>query len=268
MSAPAKVHTANKDLSVGTPNAHPIDEGLSQAAPNFDRLARIYRWMEMASFGPWLWWCRCHFLREISSCRHALVLGDGDGRFTARLLQTNPKVRIDAVDASPAMLRALVRRAGPNRARVQTHRADARNWRPASQSADPEWNLPYDLIVSHFFLDCLTSTEIHALAMRLHAAVSPSAKCVVSEFAVPESRLGRLVARPIVWGLYCAFGRLTGLKVRQLPDHQTALRQAGFSLEMRREWLGGLLVSELWVATPADSVPALNPARMNSHLKC
>jgi hypothetical protein len=30
-----------------------------------------------------------------------------------------------------------------------------------------------------------------------------------------------------------------------LPDHATALRQAGFSLEMRRAWLGGFLISEL-----------------------
>ena len=241
--------------------AHPNDEGQSAAAPNFDRLARIYRWMEMASFGPWLWWCRCHFLGEMSSCRHTLVLGDGDGRFTVRLLQTNPTVRGDAVDASPAMLRALIRRTGPNRARVQTHRADARNWRPPSPPDDPERNLPYDLIVSHFFLDCLTSSEIRALAVRLRAAVSPSAKWVVSEFAVPESRFGKLLARPIVWGLYWAFGWLTGLKVRELPDHGKALRESGFSLEMRREWLGGLLISELWCTTPADSAPGKQTAR-------
>ena len=243
MTATHAVRPANQDLA---------------APPNFDRLARIYRWMELATFGPWLWWCRCHFLKEMGSSRRALVLGDGDGRFTARLLQTNPTVRIDAVDASPAMLRALIRRAGPHRVRVQTHLADARSWQPANSPH----NSPCDLVITHFFLDCLTSREVHELAMTLHAGVSPAARWIISEFAVPESWLGRLVARPVVWGLYCAFGWLTGLKVRRLPDHGAALRQAGFSLEMRRPWLGGLLVSELWAATRADSASDRSIARL------
>jgi hypothetical protein len=53
--------------------------------PDFNRLARFYRWMELVSFGPWLCWCRCAFVGEVSACRYALILGDGDGRFTARL---------------------------------------------------------------------------------------------------------------------------------------------------------------------------------------
>jgi SAM-dependent methyltransferase len=224
--------------------------------------------MELASFGPWLWWCRCNFLGEMGLSRRALVLGDGDGRFTARLLQTNPTVRIDAIDASPAMLRTLIGHAGPECARVQTQLADVRSWQPAGPATESGQNLPYDLVVTHFFLDCLTSIEVRALAATLHAAVSPSARWVVSEFAVPESWLGRWVARPVVWGLYCAFGWLTGLKVRQLPDHSTALQEAGFSLEMRRAWLGGLLTSELWGATLADSAPGPQSAGANSHSKC
>ena len=83
--------------------------------PNFNRLARIYLWMELACFGPWLWWCRCTFLRELADSRRALVIGDGDGRFTARLLRANPGIQIDAVDSSAAMLHSLLRRAGPRR---------------------------------------------------------------------------------------------------------------------------------------------------------
>jgi SAM-dependent methyltransferase len=218
--------------------------------------------MELAAFGPWLWWCRCHFLGKMGLCRRALILGDGDGRFTARLLQTNRTIRIDAVDASPAMLRSLVRRAGPHRDRVQTHLDDARRWQPAGPAADPGQNLPYDLVITHFFLDCLTEAEIRALAATLRAAISPTAKWVVSEFAVPEGWFGTLVARPVVWGLYCAFGWLTGLKVRQLPGYGMVLRQAGFSLEMRRSWLGGLLISEIWAATRADSAPGPHSTRL------
>lgn len=207
-------------------------------APNFDRLARFYRWMEYASFGPWLGWCRRAFLSELGAHRRALVFGDGDGRFTARLLAANPTIKVDAVDGSAAMLHSLMQRAGRNRSRVRAECADARNWQPTGGA--------YDLIVSHFFLDCLTAEEIRHLAAKLRDSASPDAVWIVSEFAAPEGWFGQLVARPIIAGLYAAFGLLTGLGVRSLPDHAAALGASGFVLERRRTWLGGLLVSEQW----------------------
>lgn len=208
-------------------------------APNFDRLARVYRWMEWASFGPFLWWCRCTFLTEMGACRRALVLGDGDGRFTARLLETNQAVQVDAVDASAAMLRALVGGAGRHAARVRMVCGDVRELQPAPSAS-------YDLVVTHFFLDCLSSEEVRVLAERVRGAVTPRAKWVVSEFAVPEGLFGGWVARPVVGGLYWAFGWLTGLGQRRLPEYGAELRAAGFGLVERRKRLGGLLVSEVW----------------------
>lgn len=213
--------------------------------PNFDRLAGVYRWMELFSFGPWLWGCRTAFLSELANCRRALILGDGDGRFTARLLESNPTILIDAVDASRAMLQALRRRAGINAARVQTHLADARRWQP---EANP--SMPYDTAITHFFLDCLTTDEVHALAEKLAGSLSPGALWVVSEFAVPQGIFGRLIAAPVVAALYWAFGWLTGLQVQSLPDHRSALGDSGFALHRSRKFLGGLLVSELWAKQP------------------
>ena len=208
------------------------------AAPNFDGLARIYRSMELATFGSWLERCRFAFLRDLAECRRGAVLGDGDGRFTAQLLQANLTIEIDAVDSSAAMLRALPRRAGHNAARVRLHRADARTWQPAKP--------PYDLVATHFFLDCLTEDEVCSLAHRLRGALSPSGLWLVSEFAIPEGAFGKWAARPAIWLLYRAFGLLTGLTVRKLPDYASALRAAGFTLRQRRSFLNGLLVAEIW----------------------
>jgi hypothetical protein len=259
--------------------------------PNFNRLATIYRWMEWASFGPWLGWCRCAFLHELSACRHAAVIGDGDGRFTARLLAANPIVQVDAIDASSAMLNALLRRAGPNSARVRTYLGDARDWQPSialehsretlslkgtgfspyinatkstralvhegciSKQSTP----PIDLIVTHFFLDCLTTAEVQSLAAKLRRATSPSAVWLISDFAIPSTFFGRAVARPLVSALYAAFALLTGLKVRSLPDHSTALLRSGFTLQKRRTWLGGLLISQLWAFNASEIAPNSAP---------
>ena len=40
--------------------------------------------------------CRFRFLSQCSQARHVLVLGDGDGRFTAHLLAANPTLQVDA----------------------------------------------------------------------------------------------------------------------------------------------------------------------------
>jgi ubiquinone/menaquinone biosynthesis C-methylase UbiE len=209
-------------------------------APDFDLLAGIYRWMEWFSFGPWLSKCRLAFLDNMAGRRNALIIGDGDGRFTGRLVQSDPQVQVDAVDASPAMLRALTRRTDGARARVRTHLADARQWRP-------EPDRRYDLVATHFFLDCLTTSDVERLAAAVRPALTTGAVWIVSEFAVPKSVFGRLDARPLVSGLYQAFGILTGLRVRRLPDYRAALNGAGLKLIESRTFLHGLLVSELWV---------------------
>jgi hypothetical protein len=211
-------------------------------APDFNLLAGLYRWMEFFSFGPWLSLTRRTFICQLSQSRHALVLGDGDGRFTARLLRTNLGVSVDAIDASGAMLHALLRRAGSHANRVHIHLEDVRLWQPPAPIVGPS----YDIIATHFFLDCLTTQEIKSLAGRLRATVSPCALWVVSEFAIPSGWFGRFIARPIVAGLYASFGLLTGLAVRTLPDHATALHEAGFTLVERRSRIGGLLIAELW----------------------
>lgn len=173
--------------------------------------------------------------------RKALILGDGDGRFTARLLRANPQTQIEAIDASSAMLKELIRRAGNGRSRVHTESADIRNWQPSGER--------YDLIVSHFFLDCLTTHEIEELAEKMRRVSFPSSVWVISEFAIPQNAYGRWLARPVVAALYGAFGVLTGLASRQLPEHRTALSNSGLALRESRQYLGGLLVSELWTFT-------------------
>jgi trans-aconitate methyltransferase len=206
------------------------------AAPNFNRLARIYRWAEWLTFGPFLQRCRCAFLSTIAQHRKALVLGDGDGRFTARLLKANTAIRADAVDVSDAMLHQLAHRSPAHR--VRTYVADARTFTPPQGS--------YDLIATHFFLDCLSSSEIAELVSSLRNHVSPGAVWVISEFAIPSNIYGRTVARPLIASLYLAFALLTNLSVRTLPDYRAALAKSGWSLVQQQKWLGGLLVSELW----------------------
>ncbi len=208
-------------------------------SPDFDRLARAYRWLEYLTFGPLLSRTRNHYLPLLEDCRHALVLGDGDGRFTLALLKANRRVRVHAIDASSGMLDQLELRSATYRDRLTTEMVDIRQWAPERHSQ-------FDLIVSHFFLDCLSTSEVSLLAERVTPAASDEARWIISDFATPPNLYGRLVAAPMVAMLYCAFGILTGLKVHTLPDHAAALHAAGWRLEAERPRLAGLLVSQIW----------------------
>jgi ubiquinone/menaquinone biosynthesis C-methylase UbiE len=224
---------------------------------NFDAIARPYRWMEYLTFGRKLERCRTHFLEQLADRRSAMILGDGDGRFTARLLAACPNLSADAVDTSAAMLRLLTRRAlatTPTAAtRLRTRQGSALDFFPTNS---------YDLIVTHFFLDCLAQNEVNALAQRLAACVTPNALWLVSDFRIPSGRL-HWPARGLIRLLYLGFRILTGLRITRLPDHAAALTAAGFSLVSQHHSLAGLLTSELWEYTPAMQLPPQRPKHLD-----
>ncbi len=213
---------------------------LSPGAPNFDRVARLYRWAEYLALGPMLERTRLHHLDThslagVTSSRshpRVLVLGDGDGRFTAALLAHNPRLKVHALDLSATMLTLLHARAPA----AQTYHLDARERLPPGT---------WDLVVTHFFLDCLTQAEIESLALRLRPSLRPGALWLVSEFRIPPGIL-RLPARLYVRALYFAFRILTGLRIKRLPDHASALRAAGFKPVSLHHKMLGMLTTEVW----------------------
>lgn len=233
----------NEDRSTTGKRAPALAEVVVRPGPpaRFDRIARLYRLMEYLSFGPMLERCRFHYIPALTDCRRALVFGDGDGRFLARMLAAAPHLRADAVDASSAMLHLLRKRVAlqGGRDRLTLLCADARIFRPHSAG--------YDLVVTHFFLDCLSQGETHRLIARVRPHLAPGARWLVSEFQIPNAGvLQRGLARTVISGLYAAFRLLTGLSVRRIPEWPAILARQGFRRKASRSWLGGLLISELW----------------------
>lgn len=211
------------------------------AQPNFDRIATIYRWGEYLSLGPLLQRTRTRLLNDLGNPRHALVLGDGDGRFLERLLLRYPQCTAVAVDISAAMLDKLRRRclrSVPN--------ADKRltTLQRSALEIDPPPST--DLVVTHFLLDCFSQPEVDALIARITSQLPPGSFWLVSDFALPNNGLLRPAARLYIASLYAAFRLLTGLRVNRLPDPQSALLRNGMRRIARSTLVGGLLYTELW----------------------
>jgi len=213
------------------------------AQPDFDAIARPYRWLEYLTLGRALERCRLHFLPQLRDRTQALVLGDGDGRFLARLLAQNPDLQADAVDTSEVMLTLLrgrcERSATGTQTRLRTHHTDAEGFLRTNSISS------CDLIVTHFFLDCLTQPQVEALAVAAAARLAPHGVWLVSDFRIPPGAM-RLPAEILVRSLYLAFRLLTGLRADRLPDHAAALSRAGLTRIACHHSLFGVLTSELW----------------------
>ncbi len=205
----------------------------------FDRLANAYRWMEYLSFGRALERCRCTLLPHVSHATKALLLGDGDGRFAERLLHAAPAVHITAVDSSTAMLNVLQARCNAP-ARVAVLCQDL-----ACESLPFHAGERFDLIVSHFFLDCLSEAHVDRLVRSVKPLMARQAHWIVSEFQIPHGPM-RLPAFLLIRSLYAAFRVLAELRVQKLPDYKRVLRANGFVCTEQRQMLCGVLVAEHW----------------------
>lgn len=208
------------------------------APANFDRIARPYRILEYLTLGKALERTRMHFLPRLPESGNVLVLGDGDGRFLEHLLATKPDLRATALDSSDGMLRLLRERCAPYASRLRTLHGDAIGFIPPA-------NASYDLLVTHFFLDCLTEPQLDELVQHLSPALAPDALWLFSDFRIPPGSMG-WPARILVRSLYLAFRVITGLRVTQLPRHGLFLSAAGFRRIDRQLFFFGILTTELW----------------------
>ncbi len=209
---------------------------------NCDSLAPHYEMLEHLSFGMRLEQMRFAFLGQMTASQRAIVCGGGDGRFLARLLHLNPAVQVDFVDLSPRMIDLAERRlAGLGheaRARVRFHVGDIREFAPPVEG--------YDLIVTHFFLDCFSDPELAIVVASLASWAAPGATWIVSDFRESEGAIGRIWTRGVTRLLYAAFRWTTGLRVTRLPQYELAIAHAGFLMRSHENVLGGLLHSSLW----------------------
>lgn len=209
--------------------------------PSFDRLAPAYQTLERLTFGGLLHWCRTAHLERLRECRRALVLGDGDGRFLADLVRTNPHIEADSLDISTGMLALARRRVAevPGAAnRVRFTLADARS--------DPLPATGYDLVVTNFFLDCFRPPELATLIRRVAGACAPNAIWVDGDFRLPVSGWARLPARVLLAAMYAFFRLTTRLPTGRLTDPAPLLATEGFRLVEEASRLRGFLSARLW----------------------
>jgi ubiquinone/menaquinone biosynthesis C-methylase UbiE len=207
-----------------------------------DGIAPFYETLERLAFGGVLERSRFAFLDEVRTAERAILCGDGDGRFLAALLEVNPRVQVDFVDLSERMVELARRRVAKVGAdfgeRVRFFAKDIREFSPRKGG--------YDLIATHFVLDCFGQAEIREVVAVLAGCAAPGAQWLVSEFCEAETAMRALWTRAVIRGLYAAFRWSTGLQVTRLPNFAAAMAEEGFLLSREVKRAAGLLQSSLW----------------------
>jgi ubiquinone/menaquinone biosynthesis C-methylase UbiE len=214
-------------------------------AMNCDWIAPYYRWFEYLGFGGELERRRYRFLAQARPAHRVLVLGDGDGRFLARLAEEIPGAEIDSIEASERMRELARSRSGrcSDHARVNHLLGDARQFPLAAGR--------YDLVATHFFLDCFDARECPQVIERIATAAAPRARWLISEFRQAPNGWRGLWSRAWIGSLYGFFRVVTGLRTRALVDHHPILARCGFRLVCQETSRFGLLASELWIKVEA-----------------
>jgi ubiquinone/menaquinone biosynthesis C-methylase UbiE len=208
---------------------------------SFDILAPHYRWMEFVLAGDKLQRCRTAFLNSIGEANKVLILGEGNGRFLLECRRKFPNAKITCVDASARML-ALARERlmvqGMDCGQIDFVCADALTWAPSERG--------FDLIITHFFLDCFRREQLESLISKLAGAAAPQANWLLADFQTATGGLRRHRSRVILWAMYRFFRIVTRLPATALTAPDVFLERNGFELRERREGDWGLLHSDWW----------------------
>jgi hypothetical protein len=131
----------------------------------------------------------------------------------------------------------------PDRAhQVRFLHRDITNWAPPKDH--------YDLIVTHFLLDCFPEAKLAGVIKKLAGAATADAAWLLADFRLPERGFARRQARAWLAAMYQFFRFAARIAASELIDPTPSMQAEGFSLERQHLSRNGMLKSELWRRNP------------------
>lgn len=207
---------------------------------SFDNLANAYCALERLLFGQKLNQSRHHGLTvlEPDMPQRALILGDGDGRFSYYALRKSPNLQIDSIERSSKM-RDLAQ------SRIQKLGASFENRHQYISTDARSFSFPnseYDIVVVQYFLDCFHTTDANSFIENFARTLKPNGKLVYTDFSIPKKRIVRWIAKGIVKCLYSFFRLTTDIEASHLPS---IVWPHSLKLTSKKSLLKGIITSEI-----------------------
>lgn len=175
---------------------------------------------------------------EFSKPQRALIIGDGDGRFSQMALTENPHLSIDSIERSSKMRKQAslrIQKLGENYR--DRHRYIAHDVRDFSFA-----NSEYDFVVAQFFLDCFSSNDANVLLRNFARTLKPNGKLIYVDFAVPCKAPLRWLGKGFITILYLFFRITTDIGTSRLPE---LVWPNSLRISRKQLFLKGLVTSEI-----------------------
>lgn len=185
--------------------------------------------------------CRLAFLHQFYEPKNILILGEGPGRFLVECCRRFPDAQVTCLDSSEKMLTQAAAQLASQRLKsdhVRFIKTDILTWEPPVSA--------YDLIVTHFFLDCFRTDQLEVIIPKLALAAKPDANWLIADFQIAASGFKRLRSQFVLALLYLFFRVVTRLPASSLSSPDLFLQKAGFTLHRRIASDWDLLKSDWW----------------------
>lgn len=178
--------------------------GYDWLAPCYDKLACFF-------VGRQIQQMQLKMIHHLCDRKKLLIIGGGTGWILPYIFRVNPTLVIHYVDASEKMI---------DKARKNAHGNKRIKFIQGTEAAIPEYD--YDAVLTHFYLDLFTETQLIDLINQLKKCLVKDACWLVSDFEI-QSRVHWIKVKV----MYLFFRIVTGLRTNALPAWHHAFTQAG-----------------------------------------
>lgn len=203
---------------------------------DFSILAPIYDFLGTIVFWGALHKSQIHFLDRLPKSPKVLIVGGGTGRFLIDLLKSGKVEEVDYIDISPGMIAKARKKVG-----VLGKLEQVQFLCGGMESIPSE---KYDLICTHYILDCFNEEELLELVPKFKEVLRESGMLHFSDFYLDSS--SSILRRSFVGFLYFFFRILCGLKTKNLPGFKKLFEKFGFKEEAEEYLFCRLLRTALY----------------------
>ena len=182
---------------------------------NFDLVAPIYDGLATLVFGGAIKRSQIALLDRLEDVESALVIGGGTGWILRELLARTSVKRVVYVELSAGMLeksRKLIERSHPEWLSRVT-------FRQGTEESIEQSDLPFDLIVTNFFLACFNDANCTQMIQRLHPFMAPDGRWLFVDFQLPLFGPKRLAAKALFKVMFTFFNVASDLESKGPPNY-------------------------------------------------
>lgn len=203
---------------------------------DFSILSSIYDFLGSIVFFGALHRSQVYFIDQLKKPDRALIIGGGTGRFLVDLLKSEKVKNITYVDISQGMIARAKKKVSALGKENQVEFICG--------GVDAVPDRQYDLICTHYFLDCFEEEKLCLILSKLRGLLSKEGEWYFTDFYLDES--SSFIKTKFVGFLYFFFRILCGLKVKILPDFKKVFTDLELNCESEKYFFRGLLRTAIY----------------------